>query len=193
MQVWGIPDKYSWVPGTFPGTGDALIFDNNYNPKPAYYSIQSRLASRVTTPTPVTPTPVTVTPTPITPTPITPTPVTVTPTPITPTPAGGCQVSYVLNQWNTGFTAEVVVKNTSSTPISGWTVAWTFAGSQQISNAWNAAVTQTGSSVSARNMPYNANIAAGGSTSFGFQASYSGSNAAPTSFTLNGTACSLAQ
>ncbi|KAB8141748.1 endo-1,4-beta-xylanase [Chloroflexia bacterium SDU3-3] len=70
FQVWGIPDKYSWVPSTFPGTGDALIFDNNYNAKPAYYSIQSRLASQggVPTATPVTSTPVGATPTPAVPT-----------------------------------------------------------------------------------------------------------------------------
>ncbi len=43
LQVWGIPDKYSWVPETFPGTGAALIFDDNYNAKPAYFSIQTRL------------------------------------------------------------------------------------------------------------------------------------------------------
>jgi len=39
-------------------------------------------------------------------------------------------------------------------------------------------------------MSYNASIPAGGSASFGFQASYSGTNSAPASFTLNGAACS---
>jgi endo-1,4-beta-xylanase len=43
LQVWGIPDKYSWVPNTFPGQGGALIFDDNYTAKPAYLSIQARL------------------------------------------------------------------------------------------------------------------------------------------------------
>ncbi len=32
--LWGFTDKYSWVPGTFPGTGTALIYDSNLNPKP---------------------------------------------------------------------------------------------------------------------------------------------------------------
>jgi GH35 family endo-1,4-beta-xylanase len=43
LQVWGIPDKYSWVPNTFPGQGGALIFDDNYNAKPAYYALQTGL------------------------------------------------------------------------------------------------------------------------------------------------------
>jgi endo-1,4-beta-xylanase len=43
IQVWGFTDKYSWVPGTFPGRDNALIFDRNYNPKPSYYAMQSAL------------------------------------------------------------------------------------------------------------------------------------------------------
>jgi endo-1,4-beta-xylanase len=49
FQVWGIPDKDSWVMSTFPGTGVPLLFDDNFNAKPAYYSVQSGLGG--TTPT----------------------------------------------------------------------------------------------------------------------------------------------
>jgi cellulose 1,4-beta-cellobiosidase len=38
-------------------------------------------------------------------------------------------------------------------------------------------------------MSYNGGIAAGGNVQFGFQAAYSGTNAVPAQFTLNGTAC----
>jgi len=41
--VWGFTDKYSWIPQTFPGTGRGLIYDNNYNPKPAYYGLKEAL------------------------------------------------------------------------------------------------------------------------------------------------------
>lgn len=41
--IWGITDKYSWVPGFFKGTDNALIFDREYNPKPAYYAISDAL------------------------------------------------------------------------------------------------------------------------------------------------------
>lgn len=36
MTVWGISDKYSWIPGVFPSEGAALLWDENYNKKPAY-------------------------------------------------------------------------------------------------------------------------------------------------------------
>ncbi|MBN1171454.1 MAG: cellulose binding domain-containing protein, partial [Micromonosporaceae bacterium] len=66
-----------------------------------------------------------------------------------------------------------------------------FPGDQKITNSWNAAVTQSGTSVTATNASYNGSIPSGGTVSFGFQASYSGVNANPTGFTLNGTACSV--
>ncbi|KAB8139693.1 carbohydrate-binding protein [Chloroflexia bacterium SDU3-3] len=109
----------------------------------------------------------------------------------TPVASAGCQVSYVLNQWGTGFTAEVTVKNTSANAINGWALAWTFGGNQQVTNAWNATISPASGSVVASNMSYNASIPAGGSVSFGFQGSYSGTNTVPASFSLNGTACSV--
>jgi len=48
---------------------------------------------------------------------------------------------------------------------------------------------QSGENVTITNEGYNANIPAGGSTSLGFQGTWSTSDAAPTSFTVNGTAC----
>lgn len=37
--MWGFTDKYSWIPSYFGGYGAALIFDESYRPKPAYYYI----------------------------------------------------------------------------------------------------------------------------------------------------------
>jgi endo-1,4-beta-xylanase len=37
MTVWGVSDKYSWIPGVFPGEGSGLLFDDDYKKKPAYY------------------------------------------------------------------------------------------------------------------------------------------------------------
>ncbi|TPX17564.1 uncharacterized protein E0L32_012127 [Thyridium curvatum] len=36
ITLWGVSDKYSWVPGTFSGEGSALLWDDNMNKKPAY-------------------------------------------------------------------------------------------------------------------------------------------------------------
>ena len=40
LITWGFTDKYSWIPGFFPGMGEALIFDANYQPKPAYDALR---------------------------------------------------------------------------------------------------------------------------------------------------------
>ena len=67
--------------------------------------------------------------------------------------------------------------------------ALTFPGDQKITNAWNATVSQSGSSVTAANASYDAAISPGGSVSFGFQGTWVSNDTAPTSFRLNGTAC----
>lgn len=41
---WGYTDLDSWIPGTFPGFGQALPFDAGLRPKPAAYALQSGLA-----------------------------------------------------------------------------------------------------------------------------------------------------
>ncbi len=91
---------------------------------------------------------------------------------------GGCTAVYrVTNDWGSGFTADVTVTS-GNTAIHGWRVGWTYAGSQHISNAWNATVTQSGSAVTAADAGYNGSLGASASTSFGFQGT--GSGATPT-------------
>lgn len=36
---WGASDRYSWIPETFNGRGAALLFDEDFHPKPVYESI----------------------------------------------------------------------------------------------------------------------------------------------------------
>ncbi len=122
-------------------------------------------------------------------------PTTAPPTTTPPTTPGGgtggkCHVTYTPQQWPGGFTANVTVANTSSAALNGWTLTFSFPGDQKVTSAWNATVTQSGSAVTAKNMSYNGNIPAGGSTSFGFQGTWSSSDASPTAFAVNGTACS---
>ncbi|WP_406346692.1 glycoside hydrolase family 9 protein [Streptomyces sp. NBC_00648] len=106
-------------------------------------------------------------------------------------PPASCAVTYRIdNSWGNGFTATVTVKNTGASAISGWTLGWSFAGDQRISSAWNATVSQSGAAVTARDAGWNAALAPGGSRSLGFQATYSGTNATPTRYTLNGMLCS---
>ncbi|MFI9330964.1 glycoside hydrolase family 9 protein [Kitasatospora sp. NPDC052868] len=105
-------------------------------------------------------------------------------------PAASCAVAYrVDSAWSGGFTATVTVRNTGTATVSGWTLGWSFPGDQRISNGWNATVTQSGGSVSARDSGWNGTLAVGASASFGFQATYSGANPTPSRFTLNGADC----
>ncbi|MEY9910294.1 O-glycosyl hydrolase [Catenulispora sp. MAP12-49] len=104
---------------------------------------------------------------------------------------GTCHVDYTrTNEWPGGFTANVTVSNTGTTAINGWTVAWAFPGDQKITNAWSATTTQNGANVSAANVSYNSSIAPGANTSFGFQGTFTANDSSPTSFTVNGAACS---
>jgi endo-1,4-beta-xylanase len=41
MTVWGVSDKYSWIPGVFPGEGAGLLWDNDYNKKAVYNAFLS--------------------------------------------------------------------------------------------------------------------------------------------------------
>ncbi|MDI1460709.1 glycoside hydrolase family 6 protein [Catellatospora sp. KI3] len=112
------------------------------------------------------------------------------PSPSASTPAGACTVVYkVDSQWNNGFTATVTLTNRGPA-ITAWTVTFNFGGNQQITNAWNATVTQSGTAVTAKNAGHNGSLATNASTSFGFQATYSGTNGNPTAFKLNGATCS---
>jgi endo-1,4-beta-xylanase len=45
FQMWGFTDKYSWIPEFFQGYGAALIFDENYQRKPAYYALLADLVA----------------------------------------------------------------------------------------------------------------------------------------------------
>ncbi|MET8250945.1 cellulase family glycosylhydrolase [Micromonospora sp. NPDC005197] len=129
-----------------------------------------------TTPPPTTPPPTT--PPPTTPPPTTPPPTTPPPT-TTPPPAGGCSASYTItNQWQGGFQGEVRV-TAGTSAITGWTARWTFASGQSVTQAWNATVTSSGSTVTARNVDYNGRLAAGASASFGFIGSWTGTNPKP--------------
>jgi hypothetical protein len=103
--------------------------------------------------------------------------------------SAGCQVTYtVSSQWTGGFGANVDVKNLGD-PLSAWTLRFSFAAGQTVTQAWNATVTQSGSAVTATNASYNGSLATGGSTAFGFNGSWNSTNPVPTSFTLNGTTC----
>ncbi|MEU4163141.1 non-reducing end alpha-L-arabinofuranosidase family hydrolase, partial [Actinoplanes sp. NPDC026670] len=103
--------------------------------------------------------------------------------------AAGCSVNYtVSSQWTGGFGAAVTVTNLGD-PVDGWTLTWSYSAGQTVTQAWNTTLTQSGAAVTARNVTYNAAIPTNGTVSFGFNGSWTGSNPAPSAFSLNGVAC----
>ncbi|WP_369263887.1 cellulose binding domain-containing protein [Streptomyces sp. R35] len=110
----------------------------------------------------------------------------------TPTPTGACSVTYkITNQWSGGFQADVALTNTGSSAWSGWSLGWTFPDGQKITQLWNADYTQTDAAVTAKNLSWNANVAAGSSVSFGFTGSWSGTNSKPATFKLGDQTCTV--
>ncbi|WP_327561783.1 endo-1,4-beta-xylanase [Actinophytocola sp.] len=107
---------------------------------------------------------------------------------------GTCRVAYSASNWGTGsngFTANVVITNTGTAAINGWTLAFAFPSGQQITPpGWSATWAQSGANMTATNLDWNRTLNAGtGTTTIGFNGTFTGTNTAPTGFTLNGTAC----
>ena len=99
-------------------------------------------------------------------------------------------MKYTPNSWSNGFTADVQITNTGSSPINGWTLTYNLpagpAGHQRVERHGEP----ERSAVTARNIGWNGSLAPGGTASFGYQGTLSGAYSSPTSFTLNGVACS---
>ncbi|MFK3980719.1 cellulase family glycosylhydrolase [Micromonospora sp. NPDC050397] len=91
-----------------------------------------------------------------------------------------CTATYaVTGQWQGGFQGDVRV-TAGATPISGWTVTWTFGNGQTVSQSWSATITSSGANITARNVAYNGGLGAGAGTSFGFIGTWNGGNGVPT-------------
>jgi endoglucanase len=113
---------------------------------------------------------------------------------VNPGPASGfaCHIGYTISsEWPGGFGAAITINNTGTTAISNWTLTWTFANGQTVTQLWNGNETQGGANVSVTNESYNGNIPSGGSYSgMGFNGTWNNAtNAVPTSFAVNGVAC----
>jgi hypothetical protein len=110
------------------------------------------------------------------------------------TSGSGCTIDYTISPQNTtAFGAAITIVNNGSTALSSWTLTWSFANGQTVSSLWNGNETQSGANVTVTNESYNGSIPAGGSYSgVGFNGTWNGTtNAIPTAFSINGTACTV--
>jgi len=103
--------------------------------------------------------------------------------------ATGCSVAYAIqSDWGAGFVVNITITNLGS-PITAWTLGYSYTGNQTLANGWNGNWSQSGKTITVTNASYNGSLATGGTAVPGAQFSYSGTNVAPTAFTLNGTQC----
>ncbi|WP_393059126.1 PHB depolymerase family esterase [Streptomyces sp. LN549] len=106
-----------------------------------------------------------------------------------PTP-GSCRVGYAVSAWNTGLTATITLTNTGSTPLTGWSLAFTLPAGQTITSGWGANYSPGSGAVTATGLAYNSTVAPGATVQIGFQATHSGNTGKPAAFTVGGSACS---
>jgi aryl-phospho-beta-D-glucosidase BglC (GH1 family) len=104
-----------------------------------------------------------------------------------------CTVTYEAPTWSggNGFGAAITITNTGPS-ITNWSLVFTYANGQRISNLWPVSFTQpAGSGVVtiSSNAARNATLATNAPFQVGFNATHTGVNTAPTTFTLNGTVC----
>ncbi|MGW2155272.1 cellulase family glycosylhydrolase [Nonomuraea sp. NPDC001699] len=102
---------------------------------------------------------------------------------------GGCTaVGTVQSQWGNGYVLQpVTVTNTGTTARNGWTVTFTLPAGHTVTGFWNAAVTVSGRTVTAKNLGYNGTLAPGSATGFGVQAGRpSGDTSVPSGYTCAG-------
>ncbi|MEE1927104.1 cellulose binding domain-containing protein [Streptomyces sp. TRM 70351] len=93
----------------------------------------------------------------------------------------------VTSSWSSGYTAEVTIRNTSITPVDGWTLSFRLPGGERIVQSWNGTATQEGDTVTVTDAGHNAALVPGSPVTFGFQAS--GTASPPEGWRLNGTDC----
>jgi endo-1,4-beta-xylanase len=150
ITIWDLSDKYSWIPSVFPGQGAALIYDEQFQKKPSYYSTYETLGGTIGS-EPTT----------------------------TPPPDGECTAALAIdNDWGSGWVGTVTV-TAGGTSLNGWELTWNWPGNQRIESAWNTSWSQSGSAVTASDVGWNGPVAPGQTRDvFGFVAS--GPAAVPT-------------
>lgn len=93
----------------------------------------------------------------------------------------------IANEWDTGFTANIIITNNTDAVINGWNLAWEYTGDNRYTSSWNAEVSGN-NPYTATSLSWNANIQPGDNIEFGIQGT-KGANAVAESPTITGDVC----
>ncbi len=74
----------------------------------------------------------------------------------------------VTNDWGTGYTAAIRIKNNGSSVINNWNVSWNYSDSTRVTSSWNANLMGS-NPYSATGLSWNSSIQPGQTAEFGFQ------------------------
>jgi hypothetical protein len=97
------------------------------------------------------------------------------------------QVSYATQtSWDTGYTGQYTITNTSSGSLTGWTLGFTLPSGSSVSSLWNGDDTVSGTTVTVKPASWNDTIGAGQSATVGFVIDGTGQ---PSDCTIDGAAC----
>src|SRR5262249_7446158 len=89
-----------------------------------------------------------------------------------------CEVDYSVNDWGSGVTANLSLTNLGPA-LSGWTLKYSYAGDQKLSQGWSGNWTQSGQDVTVTNLSWNGALATNAGISMGANFTYSGTNTDP--------------
>ncbi len=95
----------------------------------------------------------------------------------------------VQSDWNTGFVAAIRITNDTSTPISGWSVNWTYSDGTTRTGGWNANVSGS-NPYTATGVGWNNQINPGQSVEFGVQGNKGVANSPAARPVVSGSVCS---
>lgn len=92
------------------------------------------------------------------------------------------------SQWDDGYVATYVVRNTGGETTHAWTVSFSLPSGDTVTGLWNGVMTTQGNQVTVRNDDWNGTLTPGSSTDFGFQVAGPGADK-PGTCTINNTDC----
>ncbi|WP_291415375.1 cellulose binding domain-containing protein [Actinophytocola sp.] len=105
------------------------------------------------------------------------------------TAAPGLTATFTkVSDWGTGFEGKVTVQNASSSALNGWTIEFDLPAGYSVTTSWDAQRTSSGQHHTFRNPTWAPTLAAGASTTFGFNGS-PGNFAGIQNCRFNGDSC----